>query len=66
MGPFDENVQAKRARAIESVLSNPKLGKYTRDIWTSHLRNLAVTEDEYNKRVREVYSNYKPMLISRA
>ena len=66
MGPFDEDVQARRARAIQSVLSNPKLSKQARAIWTTHLRNLAVTESEYNKRVKEVYSNHNTMLVSRA
>ena len=63
MGPFSEQKQIERADSIQRLLdSNPQLDDHMKGIWLKHLRNLALTEDEYNKRVKEIYSfpRFKP------
>ena len=60
MGPFSEELLSKRQRNIQLVLSNPLLSEDSKRIWKQHLNNLAVNEDEYNKRVKEIYENLRP------
>ena len=57
MGPFSEEKQFQRAKAIEGLLErNPQLDDLTRAMWESKLKNLALTEERYNARVRAIFS----------
>jgi uncharacterized membrane-anchored protein YjiN (DUF445 family) len=61
MGPYSEDVQQKRAEAIKHLLeTNPQMDNYMKSVWTSKLDGLAQNEDEYNNRVKQVYSLLKP------
>ncbi len=59
MGPFDFERQQRRAELIASILLNKKLDKDAKRIWEKHLANLAVTEDQYNARVADIYGDKK-------
>ncbi len=59
MGPFDFERQQRRAELIASILLNKKLDKDAKRIWKKHLANLAVTEDQYNARVADIYGDKK-------
>lgn len=64
MGPFSEQKQIERADSIQRLLdSNPQLDDHMKGIWLKHQRNLCLNEDEYNTKVKEIYSfpNFKPM-----
>ena len=61
MGPFSEKIQQRRADAIKHLLAtNPQMDNYMKSVWESKLNGLAQNEDEYNKRVKQVYSLLKP------
>tara|TARA_Y100000385_G_C12804097_1_gene513181 strand:+ start:500 stop:712 length:213 start_codon:yes stop_codon:yes gene_type:complete len=61
MGPFSEKIQQRRADAIKHLLAtNPQMDEYMKSVWESKLNGLAQNEDEYNKRVKQVYSLLKP------
>ena len=61
MGPFSETVQKYRADSIQYLLdTNPQIDDYMKSIWQSKLKDVALTEDEYNTRVKQVYSLIKP------
>jgi hypothetical protein len=62
MGPFSEQKQIERADSIQRLLdSNPRLDDHMKSIWLKHQRNLCLNEDEYNKRVKDIYTNsFKP------
>lgn len=62
MGPFSEQKQIERADSIQRLLdSNPQLDDHMKGIWSKHQRNLCLNEDEYNKRVKDIYTNsFKP------
>jgi len=62
MGPFSEQKQIERADSIQRLLdSNPQLDDHMKGIWLKHQRNLCLNEDEYNKRVKDIYTNsFKP------
>ena len=62
MGPFSEQKQIERAESIQRLLdSNPQLDDHMKGIWLKHQRNLCLNEDEYNKRVKDIYTNsFKP------
>ena len=61
MGPFSETVQKHRADSIQYLLdTNPQIDDYMKSIWQSKLKDLALTEDEYNTRVKKIYSLIKP------
>lgn len=61
MGPFSETVQKHRADSIQRLLdTNPQIDDYMKSIWQSKLKDLALTEDEYNLRVKKIYSLIKP------
>ena len=59
MGPYSETKQLHRINNIKSILANKKLPDDTRSIWERKLHNIAVNEDEYNKRVFEVFKDVK-------
>lgn len=64
MGPFSEQKQIERADSIQRLLdNNPQLDDHMKSIWLNHQRNLCLNEDEYNTKVKEIYSfpNFKPM-----
>ena len=48
-----------RINNIKSILANKKLPDDTRNIWEQKLHNIAVNEDEYNKRVFEIFKDVK-------
>ena len=61
MGPYSETVQKYRADSIQRLLdTNPQIDGYMKSIWQMKLNDLAVTEDEYYARVKQVYSTLKP------
>jgi hypothetical protein len=62
MGPFSEKKQLERADSIQRLLdSNPQLDDHMKGIWLKHQRNLCLNEDEYNKRVKNIFTNsFKP------
>lgn len=60
MGPYSEELQSKRRANLKLILANPKLSDDMKRIWKMHLNNLAINEDEYNKRVKEIYENVRP------
>jgi hypothetical protein len=60
MGPYSEELQSKRRANLKLILADPKLSDDMKRIWKMHLNNLAINEDEYNKRVKEIYENVRP------
>ena len=61
MGPYSETVQKHRADSIQYLLdTNPQIDDYMKSIWQSKLNDLALTEDEYNARVKKIYSLMRP------
>ena len=50
---------------LKLILANPKLPEDVRNIWTQHLNNLSVNEEEYNKKVKQIYSLLKPKFRGR-
>lgn len=60
MGPYSEIKQSQRRASLKLILANPKLSDDMKRIWRMHLNNLAINEDEYNKRVKQVFSLLKP------
>ena len=61
MGPWSEDKQSQRADSIKHLLAtNPQMDDYMKSVWESKLNGLAQNEDEYNKRVKQVYSLLKP------
>ena len=61
MGPYSEIKQKHRADSIQYLLdTNPQIDDYMKSIWQSKLKDLALTEDEYNTRVKKIYSLIKP------
>jgi hypothetical protein len=66
MGPFSNEKQFQRATAIKRLLANSiNLDDEMIGMWKRKLIGLSVNEDEYNKRVREIYNSpdFKPMGI---
>lgn len=59
MGPYSETKQLHRISNIKKLLANKMLPEDTRRIWETKLKNIAVDEDEYNKRVTETFKNVK-------
>lgn len=60
MGPYSEKLQIHRAAAIQRLLeTNPQLSDEVKHIWQKHAINLAVNEDEYNARVKSVYTEIR-------
>jgi len=60
MGPYSEELQQKRSNSLKLVLADPNISEDMKRIWKQHLNNLAVNEDEYNKRVKEIYEKVHP------
>ena len=60
MGPYSEELQQKRCNLLKSMIADPNLSDDMKRVWKQHLNNLAVNEDEYNKRVKEVYAKVQP------
>lgn len=60
MGPYSEKLQKKRQALLRLVMSDPNISKDMRIIWKKQLDNLSVDEDEYNKRVKEIYEKIQP------
>jgi len=61
MGPFSEERQLHRVEAIKRLLeTNPQMDDYMKSVWMSKLNGLAQNEEEYNQRVKQVYSSLKP------
>ena len=57
MGPYSVARQAHRRQVIERILAQPNLSDDARSIWTQHLNRLATSEEQYNARVKAVYTN---------
>ena len=57
MGPYSDRRQAVRRENILQILARPNLKDDARRIWTQHLNRLATSEEQYNARVKAVYSN---------
>lgn len=65
MGPYSEEKQYKRAASIQRLVDNKSLSEDVRQLWRQKLIGLALTEDEYNRRVLEIYNSpsFKKMTI---
>jgi hypothetical protein len=59
MGPWSEERQYQRAQAIARVLADPNLNEDARRIWERHLGNLSSNEDQYNARVRQIWTEMR-------
>lgn len=59
MGPWSEERQYQRAQAIARVLADPNLNEDARRIWENHLKNLSRNEDQYNARVRQIWTEMR-------
>ena len=60
MGPYSEQKQFERAEAIQRLLdTNPQLDDLYRGMWENKLRALALNEEAYNIRVKQVYGTMK-------
>jgi len=57
MGPWNKDRQLERAKAVERLLQQPKLNDWARQYWSGVLENLATNESQYNRRVKQTYSN---------
>jgi len=55
MGPYSEETQQKRRNLLKLIIADPTISEDMKRIWKQHLNNLALDEDEYNKRVKEIY-----------
>ena len=60
MGPYSEELQQKRSNYLKKLIDDTNISDDMKRIWKQHLNNLAVNEDEYNKRVKEVYEKVQP------
>lgn len=60
MEQFSEKKQSQRKAAIKKILKRKTLPEDMRIIWTRHLNNLSVNEDEYNEKVKNIYANLRP------
>tara|TARA_B100001094_G_scaffold55250_1_gene50796 strand:- start:43 stop:255 length:213 start_codon:yes stop_codon:yes gene_type:complete len=61
VGPYSKKVQKYRADSIRRLLdTNPQLDDYMKSIWQMKLKDLALNEEEYYARVKQVYSTLKP------
>ena len=63
MGPYSETVQARRRANLEKMIANNKLNNHMKIIWKKHLHNLAVNEDEYNARVKQIYKDHSKGIV---
>ena len=64
MHQFDEKLQQKRAESIKKLLkNNPQLNHVTKSMWENKLNNLAIDEEEYNKRVKEIYRDLDTRIV---
>lgn len=64
MGPYSEQKQLERAGAIKRLLdTNPQMDPVTRSMWERKVNALAVSEEEYNARVKAIYTNMKKGVI---
>ena len=60
MGPYSEEKQYQRAASIKRLRdTNPQLDELTREMWEQKARDIAMTEDRYNARVKAIFSNLK-------
>jgi hypothetical protein len=63
MGPYSEELQQKRSNNLKKLIADTNISDDMKRIWKQHLNNLAVNEDEYNKRVRKIYAKIHPWNI---
>ena len=55
MGPYNEDIQYRRAASLGAVLLEPTVDPDFRRIYEHKLRTLARSESDYNERVKAVY-----------
>jgi hypothetical protein len=58
LGPFSDERQVKRAEAICRVLAQD-LTEDARRIWEQHLRGLSRSEEQYNARVKMIWTGIR-------
>lgn len=58
MGPYSDERQYQRAQAICRVLEQD-LTDDARRIWEQHLRGLSRSEEQYNARVKMIWTNIR-------
>lgn len=63
MGPFSEDKQWQRCEAVRRLAEDKSLPEDTRAMWNRKLLGMALTEDEYNRRVIEIYNSPKFKLM---
>lgn len=59
MGPYSDELQYRRAAAIQRLLDDPTLSEDARRIWEGHLRGLSRSEEQYNARVRQIWTDMR-------
>lgn len=63
MGPFNVKRQLNRRRAVRKILANPDLPEGARDVWLRIYNTITLDEDEYNRRVKQIYANHKQEIV---
>jgi len=59
MGPYNEDVQYRRAANLGAVLLEPDIDPDFRKIYELKLRNLARNETDYLERVKQTYEGLR-------
>ena len=59
MGPYSEQRQLERARAVARLLSDPNLNDWARNYWSNVATNLSKSEEQYNSRVVGIYNEIR-------
>lgn len=59
MGPYNEDVQYRRAANLGAVLLEPDIDEDFRKIYELKLRNLARNETDYLERVKQTYEGLR-------
>jgi len=59
MGPYSEQRQLERARAVARLLSDPNLNDWAKNYWSNVAANLSKSEEQYNSRVVGIYNEIR-------
>ncbi len=59
MGPYSIATQRKRYQTLVRMSENPDVSQQFREVYTKLANEIAWTQDDYEARVVEVYTNVK-------
>lgn len=59
MGPYSEQKQLERATAVAQLLQQPNLSTWARDYWSTVLKRLSRSEEQYNARVVATWTDIR-------